>query len=55
MSHGRVQGRVSGRGGLESLLIFFNTVFIFDLRSKIFGVKLISPVFLCPFHAEETW
>ena len=33
----------------------FSVLSLFDLVSKIFGVKLISAVSLCPFHTEETW
>lgn len=48
-------------GGVSSARVdwshhyYFTVLSLFDLVSKIFGVKLISAVSLCPFHAEETW
>ena len=54
MIHDPVHGGVSSRVDW-SRLFYFSVLSLFDLVSKIFGVKLISAVSLCPFHKEETW
>lgn len=56
MSHDNALGGISSRSGWrwEIINIFKCSAFIFDLGLKMFGVELISVVFLCLFHAEET-